>query len=99
MNIFAKGFGMPIGMLVAVAFAAWGSVAVAETGVSAPLRIVAPAKSVAGKGAARFDGRKGGATLTQAELATPVTRTASLGRGAWICSPAGFGSKSKCFQR
>ena len=58
-------------------------------------RAVANAKSVAGHGAARFD------WLERRNEAEPVrlSSSAPLGKGSWICSPAGFGSKSQCYKR
>lgn len=55
-------------------------------------------KSVAGKGAARFDwlAKRGPATPA---TVTRASGTPALGSGSWICSPAGFGSKSRCHQR
>jgi hypothetical protein len=55
------------------------------------------AKSYAGKGEMRFDWLK-----PRTAAATRVTRasmTASPGSGTWVCSPAGFGSKSQCRKR
>lgn len=44
----------------------------------------------------------GGLTKDKA-LALALTRKVALqstyGSGSWVCSPAGFGSKSKCFRR
>ncbi|MCA0045103.1 hypothetical protein [Celeribacter litoreus] len=52
-------------------------------------------KTSAGKGSARFDWLNQGksAPVQQASVSP------SLGVGSWICSPSGFGSKSKCFRR
>lgn len=54
-------------------------------------------KSHAGKGSARFDW-----LARRNPDPRPVERTAqarSLGNGSWVCSPSGFGSKSRCYQR
>lgn len=55
----------------------------------------AVANSVAGTGATRFD------WLAKRKTGTKVraVRRASLGNGSWVCSPAGFGSKSRCYRR
>lgn len=60
-----------------------------------PIRV--SAKSTAGQGSARFDwlaGRDG-----RAQPAPRIVQTRFLGKGSWICSPAGFGKKATCFQR
>lgn len=51
--------------------------------------------SAAGKGSAKFDWLRPvqSAPVLQVAAATP------LGNGSWICSPSGFGSKSKCYHR
>lgn len=52
--------------------------------------------SAAGKGSASFDwlAKRGPkATLVTAQASRP------LGHGSYICSPAGFGRKSQCYQR
>lgn len=28
----------------------------------------------------------------------PVVRVRAMGNGSWICSPAGFGQRSRCYQ-
>ena len=69
----------------------------AEIGVPIPKNAAATAKSVAGTGKARFD------WLEQREIKTAAVTTSrtgkSLGKGSWICSPAGFGKKSSCRRR
>lgn len=55
----------------------------------------AAVKTHAGTGSARFDWLKG-------RNPAPVVQVAASnapGTGSWICSPAGFGSKSKCYKR
>ncbi len=60
-----------------------------------PIRV--SAKSTAGQGGAKFDWLAGRASKAQA---TPrVVQTRFIGKGKWICSPAGFGKKARCFQR
>ncbi|OOY13070.1 hypothetical protein BMG00_04505 [Thioclava marina] len=54
-------------------------------------------KSVAGKGSARFDWLAGG--KSDDRPAERVASRRSPGTGSWICSPSGFGSKSRCYQR
>ncbi|CUH67532.1 hypothetical protein TG4357_03063 [Thalassovita gelatinovora] len=56
------------------------------------------AKSEAGAGKTHFDWlAKSGANDANASRKT--VRQASLGRGSWICSAAGFGKKSRCYHR
>ncbi|MBW6418511.1 hypothetical protein [Celeribacter sp. PS-C1] len=61
--------------------------------------IIAPksVKSAAGVGAARFDWLAKSATSEAAPVR--VARTQLLGRGTWVCSPAGFNRKSRCVSR
>jgi hypothetical protein len=61
-----------------------------------PTRIAV--KTVAGKGSARFDWL----ASTRRQDATRPTVSAkakSLGNGSYVCSPAGFGSRSRCYKR
>ena len=61
-----------------------------------PPRIVV--KTAAGKGAARFDWL----ATARSKTVHPPTRSAqarSLGNGSYVCSPAGFGSRSRCYKR
>lgn len=39
------------------------------------------------------------ASLRVEEAPAPVTISAPYNRGAWTCSPSGFGQKSQCFLR
>ena len=56
------------------------------------------AKSSAGTGRTHFDWlAKRGAN--DANTSHRLVRKASLGRGSWICSAAGFGKKSSCYRR
>ena len=55
-------------------------------------------KSVAGTGAARFDWLARRDTSGSGKV-TRVKQRVALGRGSWICSPAGFNRKSSCFRR
>jgi hypothetical protein len=64
-----------------------------------PLRpFTSPAKTYAGKGATQFDWLKSpkAATDTRVVLASGPR---APGSGSWICSPAGFGTKSTCRMR
>jgi hypothetical protein len=54
-------------------------------------------KSAAGQGATSFDWLQ--VRDSSEDAPRPVLRRASLGNGSWICSPAGFGKKSRCFRR
>lgn len=83
--------------LFASAPLAFGTVAKAEMAV-APLKTEASAaKSVAGNGSTRFDWLAKRDTIKT--NAPRVSRRAMLGNGSWICSPAGFNRKSRCFKR
>ncbi|MFO1176249.1 MAG: hypothetical protein U1E48_13790 [Paracoccaceae bacterium] len=39
------------------------------------------------------------AELTSAQDAAPIAQSRYFGHGSYICSPAGFGEKSRCFSR
>jgi len=52
-------------------------------------------KTAAGHGSARFDWLR----RTTPVVAERVAYVAPPGNGSWICSPSGFGSKSKCYRR
>lgn len=52
-------------------------------------------KTAAGHGSARFDWLRPTAPVTVQRVAY----VAPPGNGSWICSPSGFGSKSKCYRR
>ncbi len=84
--------------LVAASMILSTNAARAEGAVAPQQASVSLSKSVAGMGEARFDwlenrgaksGTRSGRTL----------RHATLGNGRWICSPAGFNRKSRCFKR
>ncbi|KEO58610.1 hypothetical protein DT23_16265 [Thioclava indica] len=55
-------------------------------------------KTVAGKGAARFDWLAS-ARRTKTQAPTQTAQARSLGNGSYVCSPAGFGSRSRCYKR
>ncbi|RLL64245.1 hypothetical protein [Paenirhodobacter hankyongi] len=52
-------------------------------------------KTAAGHGSARFDWMR----PTTPVVAERVAYVTPPGNGSWICSPSGFGSKSKCYRR
>ena len=52
-------------------------------------------KSEAGQGAARFDWLKVKGPAKTQRIASSIPH----GNGSWICSPAGFGRKSRCHRR
>ncbi len=66
----------------------------------APISVVsgksAVVKTAAGKGKAQFDWLNQG---TKAAVITVAEITPPPGKGSWICSPSGFGSKSQCYRR
>ena len=74
-----------------------GSAAKAEMPVSPRKPASAAAKSAAGSGEVRFD------WLARRDTGKPaperVARKVALGNGSWVCSPAGFNRKSRCFKR
>ncbi|MDD8022543.1 MAG: hypothetical protein PHX82_05495 [Paracoccaceae bacterium] len=53
-------------------------------------------KTHAGKGTLRFDWLAAKPAVSGVQLAAA---TQAIGSGSWICSPAGFGSKSHCRKR
>jgi hypothetical protein len=59
--------------------------------------------SAAGKGSASFDWLPKGKRLTSAVATAPVKPKVSgrttLGKGRYVCSPAGFGRRSRCHSR
>lgn len=90
---FPKSFS---GGLAVMAFAlALGAAAQAES-TDATASRPAAVKTAAGQGAARFDWLD-----TSGKPATPlrVAQSGAPGNGSWICSPSGFGSKSRCYRR
>lgn len=54
--------------------------------------------SAAGKGEMRFDWLQS-KPKADSEAVTLAAMTVSPGSGQWVCSPAGFGSKSQCRKR
>ncbi|WP_156506763.1 hypothetical protein [Rhodobacter xanthinilyticus] len=52
-------------------------------------------KTAAGQGEARFDWLRPGT----APAPTRIAQISAPGTGQWICSPSGFGSKSRCSRR
>ncbi|WP_038072265.1 hypothetical protein [Thioclava pacifica] len=77
--------------------APFGAASAQQTGMLEISPIKVAVKSAAGKGSARFDwlaGRK-----SDAQPAQRVSTRRAPGTGSWICSPSGFGSKSRCYQR
>lgn len=52
-------------------------------------------KTHAGKGSAHFDWMAKQGLNKQSR----IQRVVLHGRGTWICSPAGFGKKSRCYSR
>lgn len=61
--------------------------------------LVVSTKSYAGTGSAKFDWLRPRVRVAPAPTVVSQNTGGYLGDGAWICSPAGFGTKSKCFQR
>ena len=94
-----KGLAAAALLTLAVSAGAYAQSAAVDRGTH-PLIAV----STAGHGPASFDwlakrGSSTDATLFQARY-KPVLRSVSpLGRGSYVCSPAGFGRKSRCYQR
>ena len=58
---------------------------------------VTKVKSAAGVGGARFDWLAKRNTANQPTKR--IVQTVSLGKGTWVCSPAGFSRSSRCFKR
>lgn len=54
--------------------------------------------TAAGHGSARFDWLANGQSAgTRSNL--KLVSSAPLGKGSWICSPAGFGQQARCYRR
>ncbi|MDV7270011.1 hypothetical protein RYZ20_03755 [Thioclava sp. A2] len=87
-----------LALIVGVSLSVTGFAVQAETRADTNILVETAAKSYAGKGSARFDWRKGQGAQPQVSLSVTKVK-APLGNGSWICSPAGFGSKSKCYKR
>ena len=68
-----------------------------QVGVIAVPTVKFVAKSVAGKGSAKFDWLA--KRNPSPEKPVLAAYNAPLGSGSWICSPAGFGKKSQCYAR
>lgn len=67
------------------------------------VKVSQPRKSSAGRGKAQFDwlapSRRAGKVRPVSNRGVAARRMPSLGSGSWICSPAGFGSQSRCHRR
>lgn len=85
--------------LVVAVLAGFAPVAQAEqVGVITLSPVRMAAKSAAGKGEARFDwlAKRAAKPAGSAPLRTAAV---PVGKGSWVCSPAGFGTKSRCYKR
>ncbi|MDU8925960.1 hypothetical protein RXV86_01045 [Alisedimentitalea sp. MJ-SS2] len=89
-----RAFALP---LLTAGVMSMAPVARADVSVTPRKHSLSAVKSVAGSGATRHDWLQVRSSAGNAP--EPVVRKASLGRGSWICSPAGFGKKSRCFRR
>ncbi len=69
--------------------------ATAETSLDAGNAAPVVKTSAAGQGSAHYDWLR----PVSGTAPTKVAAVSPVGSGKWICSPAGFGSKSKCFRR
>ncbi len=91
----------PIARTLLFTFATAGTLSLAPAAKAempvSPRKPAAAAKSAAGTGATRFDwlARRN----TGGETPGRIVQKAALGNGSWICSPAGFNRKSRCFKR
>lgn len=87
-----------VALVVAVGFLGL-SIAAAQAQM-APISVLgkgSPAvKTAAGKGRTHFDWLNQGTSAPVIKVADIV---APPGNGSWVCSPAGFGSKSRCYRR
>lgn len=70
-----------------------------QAGVIALSPVRLAAKSVAGKGEARFDWLAKRSTKAKSDTQPVLASATPVGHGSWVCSPAGFGTKSRCYKR
>ena len=84
-------------LVSAIGFGAAGT-ASAQGGMAEVRALPVMVSSAAGIGTARFDwlAKRVTASKTTAEQPGKRTRAVIAGRGSYICSPAGFGRKSRC---
>ena len=94
MSRIARIFGGAVAVAVLVSAQAGPVLAHEETAQSQVVRV----NAVQG-----FSWFSNGRTAAEAEQArrnlTGIQSARLLGQGSWICSPAGFGKKSRCFAR
>lgn len=94
MSRIVRKFGGAVAMTVLVSAQAGPVLAHEETAQSQGVRV---------KATQGFSWFSNGRTAAEAERArrnlTGVQSARLLGHGSWICSPAGFGKKSRCFPR
>ncbi|SFJ22156.1 hypothetical protein [Celeribacter neptunius] len=98
----ALGSAVALAASVTLSAALSTSMALAETPAAVapqdvPVLQLAP-KTVAGKGAMRFDWSQKGNQAVSPDVQVADSRR-PLGNGSWVCSPAGFGKKSRCYAR
>lgn len=79
------------------------SAAFAQAGMAELRALPTLVSSAAGKGTASFDWLPKGKALTNAVSTAPIKPKLSgrpaLGKGRYVCSPAGFGRRSRCHSR
>ncbi|MCB1398630.1 MAG: hypothetical protein KDJ82_00890 [Rhodobacteraceae bacterium] len=102
-NVKARGRRALKGIILFSAISIGASGAALAQGGFAELRTLPMlASSVAGKGTATFDWLAKRGKLSNAAATTPAkpkAPTRTLGKGRYVCSPAGFGRKSRCYSR
>ncbi|MDQ2090285.1 hypothetical protein [Marimonas arenosa] len=84
--------------LIAAGLIGVAPVARAEMAIMSKQPTAGLVKSVAGSGTARHDWLAKRSAVGSTKNSRVVQRV-SLGRGSWICSPAGFNRKSRCYRR
>lgn len=94
-----KGLAVAALVTLAVSAGAYAQSGAVDRGAHPVIAI-----STAGHGSASFDWRAkrgvNGETMVLLARYKPRLRVLNpLGRGSYVCSPAGFGHKSRCYQR
>ncbi len=92
----ARGFGRAVGLAVLLAIAAPAPV-LAEVGLREPIKVSLRLSKPASARAGGFDWlakRRPDAQVVRVSLAAAPRQ---IGSGSWICSPAGFGKRSRCY--
>jgi hypothetical protein len=96
MTLGARAFGHAVGLAALLAVAAPAPL-LAEAGLREPLKVSLRLSKAASAQAGGFDWlakRRPDAQVVRVSLAAAPRQ---VGSGSWICSPAGFGKRSRCY--